>query len=162
MNIKQDYLEQVESAWNELMEVLTQCDDSQLDLPGASGYWSPKVVMAHITWGEREMIGVLENRALIGSDLWNYPPDEHNRRIYDANKDRPLEEIRTEFLRVHADLWALLQNISEEELTMPSKFRAMPPNWIPAQVLAGNTSSRYREHAQLLRDWLSSLHERNL
>jgi uncharacterized damage-inducible protein DinB len=157
MNVKAEYLEQVESAWNELIDVLTQCEDSYMNMPGAAGYWSPKDVMAHITWFEREMIGVLEKRALTGSDWWNYPTDDRNLRIYEANKDRPLDEIRSEFFRVHADLWALLQKITAEDLTNPTNFKDMPPNWVPIEVIAGNTSSHYREHARWMLEWLDSL-----
>ncbi len=156
MYTKQEFLEQVESAWNELSEVLAHCEESQMELPGASGGWSVIDVMAHITWYEREMIGVVEQHALVGSEWWNLLTDERNQHIYEANKDRSLSEIRAQFHQVHADLWTLLQEITNVELKSASKFESMPPDWIPEEVLAGNTYQHYREHAQWLRAWLAS------
>jgi Mycothiol maleylpyruvate isomerase N-terminal domain len=46
--------------------------------PGAAGDRSVKDVVAHVTWSEREMIGVARAHALVGSDLWRLSQDERN------------------------------------------------------------------------------------
>ena len=57
--------------------------------PGVVGKWSVKDLVAHITWSEREMVGVLAARALAGSDLWSLTNDERNEIVYQQNRDRP-------------------------------------------------------------------------
>lgn len=42
---------------------------NQMTSPGVVGNWSVKDLVAHITWSEREMVGMLQDRALVGSDL---------------------------------------------------------------------------------------------
>ena len=54
----------------------------RLVAPGAAGVWSAKDIVAHVTWAEREMIGVLQRRELAGSDLWRLSQDERNAAVY--------------------------------------------------------------------------------
>ena len=83
MYTKQVFLEQVESAWDELVEVLAKYKETQMMLPGVTGSWSAKDILAHISWFEHEMIGVLQQRALVGSEWWNLPVDERTQKIYE-------------------------------------------------------------------------------
>jgi len=57
---------------------------------------SVKDILAHIAWFEREMIGLLHQRTLAGSDLWNLPSDERNAVIFQLNRRRSLQDIRQE------------------------------------------------------------------
>ena len=61
------------------------------------GKWSVKDLVAHITWSESEMVGVLAGRALVGSDLWSLTNDERNEIVYQQNRDRPLDEVLAVF-----------------------------------------------------------------
>jgi uncharacterized damage-inducible protein DinB len=157
MVTQQEFLVEVESAWNDLQTVQAQCGELRLQQAGVGGgAWSVRDVLAHITWYEREMLGVLQQRALAGSDLWNLPQDERNRIIYEQNKDRSLADVWAESTRVHAELYALLEGLSEADLTQAASFQGMPPTWVPAEVLAGNTYEHYRAHAEVIRAWLDS------
>lgn len=126
---------------------LIKLSDEQMIEPGAAGEWSVKDIIAHITWGEREMVEVIQSRALAGSDLWNLTTDERNRIVFDQNKDKPLDEVRAEWEQVFQELVRGLESLSTEELNDPGKFRDMPPDWVPWKVLAGNTYEHYRDHA---------------
>ncbi len=44
--------------------------------PGVEGEWSIKDIIAHIAWGERENLGVVHARAVVGSELWQLSEDE--------------------------------------------------------------------------------------
>jgi hypothetical protein len=100
------------------------------------------------------MVGTLEAMALVGSELWQLPHDEHNVLIYEQNRDRPLEEVLSEAERVHDQLSVAMASLSEDELSDPSHFRDMPSEWMPWQVIAGNTYEHYHQHIPDIRKWL--------
>jgi len=121
-------------------------DEAQLGLPGFCGTWSAKDVIAHITWHEREMVGLIKGRALAGSELWNLPLDDRNDAIYRANVHRPAAEVRREAGAVFGELLEALETLSDDDLVDPGRFAHMPADWQPWQVIAGNTFEHYEEH----------------
>lgn len=122
---------------------------------GLPGGWSVKDVMAHISWGEREAIGVMRARALVGSELWNLPQDERNAAIYEQNRDRPLEEIEAEHEKTFAEFVLGLAAVSEDELNDPARFPPLAeviPGWLPWRLLYD--PYHYEAHGRDVRDWL--------
>jgi hypothetical protein len=61
-------LTETRSSWEAL---LAQIDKDQMQMPGATGKWSVKDVIAHVSWCESEIASVLRTHVLFGSDLWN-------------------------------------------------------------------------------------------
>src|SRR5215470_19364468 len=94
-------LRQSRAEWEAL---LAQIDEERMLQPGAAGKWSVKDVIAHVTWGEREMVPIMRTRVLAGSELWNLSDDERNEIVYQQNRDRPLQEIMSEERQAYADL----------------------------------------------------------
>ena len=135
---------------------LARVQPQQMTTPGVVGKWSVKDLVAHITWSEREMVGVLAARALVGSDLWSLTNDERNEIVYQQNRDRPLDEVLAEAKAVYTRLLALVSGMSAAELNDPGQFAQMPADWLPWRVIAGNTYIHYREHAQNLQAWLDA------
>jgi hypothetical protein len=121
---------------------------------GLPGGWSVKDVVAHITWSEREMIGVLRQRALVGSPLWSLDQDTRNAAIYAENRDRALGDVLADEQRVYAELLPLLEALTTEDLTDPARFDRMIPGVPPWRIFAGNTFLHYEEHACAVREWL--------
>ena len=70
-----EIIQQARAEWNALLEPI---DQSKITLPGVAGTWSLKDIIAHITWHEREMVGLIRAHDLVGSELWNLPTDERN------------------------------------------------------------------------------------
>jgi hypothetical protein len=103
-------------------------------------------VIAHITWHEKEMIGLIEAHALVGSELWDLPLDRRNAVIYDRNKDRSLEDVQQEARQVYAQLLERLDTLSEADLHDPGRFPNMPPDWQPWKLIAENTYEHYDDH----------------
>lgn len=62
-------------AWDELLAEVAQHGMTE---PGLAGNWTAKDIVAHVTWYERETAIMMEERALVGSDLWELPQDERN------------------------------------------------------------------------------------
>ncbi len=134
--------------------LLAQVGEMRMLQPGVAGEWSVKDIIAHVTWGERELVGVLQARALVGSDLWNLPQDDRNAVVFEENRDRPLHEVLAGAQQVHAQLLEALEALSDEDLNDPRRFRDMPAGWIPWQIIAGNTYKHYQQHIPSIRAWL--------
>src|SRR4030067_1847894 len=102
---KWDFLETLQSARAEWESLLAKVGESNMLRPGVAGEWSVKDIICHITWFEREMVGVLQARALIGSDLWNLPQGQRNAAVFEKNRYRPLEDVLTEARQVYQGLY---------------------------------------------------------
>jgi hypothetical protein len=152
---KTEFLDALQTTRAEWEQLLSQIDRARMTRPGVAGEWSVKDVIAHNTWHEREMIGVLQARALVGSDWWNLPTDERNHLIFEQNRHRSLDDVLAEVQPVYARLLDLARGLSDEELNDPARFRDMPAEWVPWQILADNTFDHYRQHMPALRAWLA-------
>ncbi len=149
-----EFLENMQTARHDWEAILGVIPESRMAEPGVVGQWSLKDLIAHITWYEREMIGVIQQRALTGSDLWNKTTDERNAVIYEENKDRSLEDVRDEARRVYAQLYAALECLTDDDLNDPSRFAEMLPDWLPWHIFAQNTYEHYDHHTGDVYAWL--------
>jgi hypothetical protein len=149
--MKDEFLANVGSTWGELEQVLAKLSEAQMLLRGEYGEWTGKDTLAHVTWYENEMVGILETRTFGGSELWELPLQERNAAIFAAARDKPLKEVVTAFHTVHQRLVSLLETLSEADLADPRRFAGMPLDWQPWQVIASNTYEHYPEHAQQIR-----------
>ncbi|UCH59714.1 MAG: ClbS/DfsB family four-helix bundle protein [Anaerolineales bacterium] len=140
------------SAWEELLADLHPAD---MEIPGVVGKWSIKDLVAHITWSEKQMVGMLKDRALVGSELWELGTDERNQVVYQQNKGRLLEEVLSEAQYIYTQLLSLLKGLNEPELYAAAYFKNMPPDWLPWRIIAGNTYLHYQEHSQDVQAWLA-------
>ncbi len=151
---KMTFLETLKTDRSQWEAWLAHVDDRQLMQPGVSGEMSMKDVVAHVTWYEREMVGVLKQRALVGSDLWDLSTDQRNAAIFEANRDRSPSDVREEAQQVFEQLVEALESLAGDELTDPAQFRDMPTDWIPWQVIASNSYEHYHQHIPDVRAWL--------
>ena len=154
MNVRQ-----FQHAWRrdraEWDRLLAEVGEERMLEPRLPGAWSVKDVIAHVNWYEREMITAIEQRALVGSELWELPQDERNVPIYEQGKDLPLEQVLTESDQIFARLWTLVGELEDEDLIEASHFDQMPEDWEPWQVIASNTFEHYQQHIPDIRAWLA-------
>ncbi len=136
--------------------LLARIDRSRMTQPGVAGEWSVKDVIAHISWHEREMIGVVRARALVGSELWNLAADERNAAIFEANQDRALDDVLVEAEQVFGELVAALEAWPGEDLSDPARFQDMPEDWMPWKLIAENSFEHYQQHEPDVRAWLEA------
>ncbi|MBI3734094.1 MAG: DinB family protein [Chloroflexi bacterium] len=127
--------------------LLAGIGEARMVQAGAPGEMPLKDIVAHITWYEQEMVGLINRRALAGSDLWNLPPEARNAAILEASRARSPDDIRTEAQRVHEQLVAGVQSLAEEELADAAMFREMPADWVPWELIAMNSYEHYRQHS---------------
>jgi hypothetical protein len=149
-----DILTEVNAGWSEWEEAVN-ASGCRIAEPGAAGHWSVKDMIAHITWYEQEMIELIGSRVLTGSPWWEKPLDERNALIYEANKNRLLEDIWSDATKTHMRLVQLLPMLNDEAMTNIHVFKNMPEEWVPWEIIAGNTFWHYREHAGDIRKWLA-------
>lgn len=142
------------AAWDALLAVASALGAARLTEPGINGSWSFKDIVAHVTWYEREMVMLLRTHALIGSPLWELPHDQRNTAIFEQLRDQPLDAVLAGAHQIFAELLTLVEGLAEEDLHDASRYRDMPPDWIPWEVLAGNTYTHYPEHTPAIRAWL--------
>ena len=145
---KREFIQRVKSERERWDELLAQVPDGLMLQPGVEGDWSAKDILAHVTWYEREMIGMLKTRALSGSDWWALPLDERNDAVHGEVRDMSLEEVRAEASRVFPELVEQLELLPEEALNDSSHFEGMPSEWAPSDVIGSNTFRHYPEHTE--------------
>ena len=119
---KARFLDELDATRAEWDALLAAVPEARMTVPGLDGAWSVKDVIAHLTWHEREMVGVLQAHALVGSDLWDLPLDERNAIIYAQNHDRPLAGVLAEARAVYPQLVAGVQGLAEADLIDPGRF----------------------------------------
>ena len=151
---KAQFLDELDATRAEWDGLLAAVPEARMTVPGLDGQWSVKDVIAHITWHEREMVGVLQAHALVGSDLWDLPLAERNAIIYAQNRARPLAEVLADARAVYPQLVAAVHRLAEADLTDAGRFADMPDDWVPWQLLAENTYTHYRDHMPAIRGWL--------
>lgn len=150
------FLETLQTGRAQWETLLAKVDQARMTEPGIEGEWSLKDILAHIAWYEREMVGILQTRALIGSSLWVLPNAERNAAIFDQNRNRSLSVVLTEAQHVYSELLHAAQSLTDDDLIDPSRYRDMPTDWVPWKVFADNSYEHYAAHIPAIRAWLDA------
>ncbi len=148
---KEEFIQKVKETHSEFEKMLARLSPAQLTQSKTCGEWSVKDVIAHVTWHERQMVGVISTKTLGGSPWWNLSLEARNAAIHAENKDRPLQEILKDAQVVFGELLTQLESLSEEDLQMAGNFKDMPPEWKPWEVIASNTFEHYPDHTRDIR-----------
>ncbi len=151
----EQFIERVERSWREWFDLVSCITTDRASEPGYHRDWTLTDVIAHVTWYEKQMVGLLEARRFEGSELWELPTDERNEIIRAGNAGREHRQVLRDAKLTHERLVRLIGALPDEALHDPSAFPGMPSDWTPAQVLEGNTFHHYDGHAELVRDHLA-------
>ncbi len=132
---------------------MAQFSDEQMLQPVLPGGWTAKDALAHIAWWARR--GFIVISAVIDGLEPEYSLDESdvdnvNRNTYEANRLRPLAEVRSEEAESYHALLALIEKLPDQDLSDPAKF-----TWTRGKplsvVVEWNTFAHYEEHMPDLR-----------
>lgn len=148
---KAELLDQIRTDRARFDSVLDQVPHERLTEPALPGGWSVKDILAHIAWGEREALGVMRARELVGSELWNVPQDERNAAVVFASRDRSLDEVVDDYRSAFEEYLAELEQMAEDELNEPERIRGLTegiPGWRPWRVLYD--PDHYEDHARTI------------
>ena len=148
--------QKIAAAWAALGAYLDGLSDvQQTDLRDTAG-WSVKDHIAHLTAWEKSVVLLFEGQpryATLGVDEALYTSeriDEINTRIQQRWAGADLAAVRERFARVHAQMCALLDDLTDVELNQTMELR-FP--WFStgderklAAVISGNTDYHFLEH----------------
>ena len=145
--------EMVRAARDEWEAVLARVPRDRLTEPSLPGGWSVKDVLAHMTWGKHEGIGLMRARRLVGSDLWNLDDDARNAIVVEQNRSRPLDEVLRDYESTSREYLEELSGLRDEELNDPALWPEMPSDWRPWRIIYD--PAHYASHARDLESWLA-------
>jgi uncharacterized damage-inducible protein DinB len=144
---KEAFFERLSQTRHELDAQLARFSAEGMENPLLDGGWSIKDLVAHIAWSEREMIPLFRDHALTGSPLWRLPTMERNRCVFEENQGRSLQDVLSEEKQLYETLLAILHELEDEDFNDPLRYKDMPPDWVPWEILDGSTAKHYAEHS---------------
>jgi hypothetical protein len=135
--------------------------DAQRLERGVIEHWSVKDLMAHVAFWEDRCWQILS-----GAKEGTKPPlfdqsfdlDKINADAYAASKDRSHPDVAAEFYASYPRLYALVESLSEADLSDPTRFAWTngTPLW---RYVEGDGYEHYREHADQIEAWLNRAEE---
>ena len=155
-----EILDRIAHERTRLDEAVSRVDDRWFTQAPAEGAWTAKDQLAHIAAWHRVALGRVTGfapediRDVVRGEYTGDTIDQVNQRFLDRDRDRTLEDVRSEFAASYDELLASVRSLGPEELARP---------WLPenpargtfAQMIAANTYEHYEEHILLLQSLAS-------
>jgi len=161
---KQYLLDTIQHEADDWESFLNEVGEWRMEEPGATGEWSFKDVVAHLSaWRSRTLsyMQAARNDQTPSSQFWPAGWDEENDEdlerinhwIYEENCDRSLRDVLNESRQQFRHMRELVRAIPEEELFDPNRF-----DWLDRRSVADlvEFSHFHKEHEPALRSWLTS------
>jgi hypothetical protein len=156
---KAKLLDELRSAREEWDGLMAEIGEDRMTEPGATGYWSVKDVMNHLTcytcWFVNAIEAHLRGKAPPLDGTEGMPLQEKNDFYYQKTKDMPLQQALRESHEVHQRLIQLVEGFSEAFVTQPQQFIGVPMPILIWQPLKSEVYDHSRLHLKMLRDWLA-------
>jgi hypothetical protein len=151
---KKEFVQRILSSRSVLSELIEQVPENYREQTMIAGEMTLKDIVVHITWFELEMLNLLETMTLQGSPLWDLATDERNARIQVIHAQHPWQQVITTFEKIQPRLMELVDSLEQAALENPAYFKNMPEEWIPWEIIAGNTYEHYEHHSNDIKDFL--------
>ena len=141
-------LARLDVAWRDFEASYAGLSDAELLVPGVTGAWSVRDIIAHVTWWEEE---ALEHLPLVLDG--GRPPrysvryggiDAFNALMTERRRHLPLAAVLRQHDEVHARLLAYLGTVPGALLARESRFR---------RRLRLDCYGHYPKHAAAIRAW---------
>lgn len=154
------FLERVNTEYAFLERTLALVPTERITEAGVCGHWSVKDLVAHLTAWERLTLRWLDDAARgmplkvpdEGFDWEDF--DVQNDLYHQRTKDHSLEDILADARRVRAEILALIDGLTDEELAGGGRFAGMFID-SPRDAIASNTCEHYEQHVTQIREWLN-------
>jgi hypothetical protein len=156
---KAEFLRELRDKRAEWDGLLAGIPQEEMALVGVNGEgWSVKDIVAHVAWYENEAAGILRGHALASESpendkIWEMPTDERNNAIYQQNRDLSVDEALAMEREAYRAFLSEAQKLVEEDLNDATRYRGMPADWAPWEVVASNTFEHYPDHVAEVRAW---------
>jgi hypothetical protein len=141
-------LDRLEAAWRDLLDSYAGLPDADLLVPGVTGAWSVRDIVAHVTVWEQEALKHLPH-ILEGGRPPRYSVtyggiDAFNALMTERLRGVPLPEVLARRDEIHRRLVAYLESVPGDELVRETRFR---------RRLRFDTFGHYPKHAAGIREW---------
>jgi len=141
-------LKRLDQAWEAFQESYAGLSEAELLVPGVTGVWSIKDIIAHVSWWEEEALKHLP-LILAGGRPPRYSVtyggiDAFNATMTEQKKDLSLADVRQQQDNIHRRLVALIRSAPETAATGETRFR---------RRLRLDTYGHYPKHARAIRIW---------
>ena len=153
---KADVEHQMLQAWEALASAVDSFSDVELAQPGVVEGWSVKDLLGHIAFWSQRAAESLQLIAAGRSDEINFPADvaavdEWNERERRLRQDRPLPDVREEWLESFQRAMQALADFPAEKLEEKAKGQTV------LRWFAIDTYEHFREHLAHLNAWRREL-----
>ena len=155
---KLELIQAIHAARNEWDTLIAQIPHHRLSESVASGEWSIKDIIAHVTEYDRWLALGLAMRLQKPPQIWldDISLDEFNAVLHQQVADRNPEDILLDSNRVFQDLINEVESHSEAYLFGTHRMEGIPYDVIPFQLLKSESYGHYHDHIPAIRAWLSS------
>ena len=148
----QQVLARLDAAWLEFEDSYAGLSEAQLLIPGVTGQWSVRDIIAHVTWWEEEALEHLP-RIREGGRPPRYSVmyggiDAFNALRTEQRRSLSLDEVLRQHDDVHTRLLEYVREAPEELFARETRFR---------RRLKLDTYSHYPIHAKAIREWRARL-----
>lgn len=157
---KLKFLERVKTEYAFLERTLALVPPERTAEGGVCGHWSAKDLVAHLTAWERLTLRWLADAARgiplkVPDEGFGWEDfDAQNDLYYRRTKDHSLDDILADARRVRAEILALINGLTDEELAGGGRFAGMFID-SPGEAIASNTYEHYGQHITQIREWLN-------
>jgi hypothetical protein len=136
---------------------------SRMDVPGVSGFYSMKDIVAHLEAYDRALVIWLKEskagRTYVDPILDQPDLNARNEVVYKANKDRDAEDVIATFKQTLAELEALIESLTDDELIdADSTAWFVEPRWQYApelwKCIANDSYEHQQQHLPDIERWL--------
>jgi hypothetical protein len=141
-------LERLSKAWSAFEESYAGLSEAELLIPGVTGQWSVRDIIAHVTWWEEE---ALQHLPLVrnGGRPTRYSVkyggiNAFNALMTEQRRGLSLSEVLRQHDEVHARLLEYVRGAPEELYARETRFR---------RRLRLDTFAHYPIHAKAIREW---------
>lgn len=158
---KSELVERMRATRVEFESLLAELEPDQMTRSGVAGVWSVKDMLAHIAWYQREEAELFGETGVEASPLWEVPQEPRNEILFEQNRERPLDTVLTEFRQVFEKLQAVVERLSDEDLTTPGRFPGTSAERPPWRAIAIHSYDHDREHIEMIRRWLKRTQQKD-
>jgi hypothetical protein len=125
--------------------------------PGATGHWSVKDIIAHLTyyeaWMADRLTEQLEGRTYTPGELDGMHWEPRNQIIYDRTRALPLDKVLAASKATFQRLIAAVEAHDEAFLFRPQTFQGAPGPIVIADMLRTEVYDHYTQHVPDLLAW---------
>lgn len=145
---KQQIMDKINQGWQDLEAAYAGLTEVQMTLPGVTGEWAVKDILAHVSWWEEESLKHLPD-ILAGKQPPRYSAtyggiDAFNALMTQQWRELPLPEVLRKLDETHHRLLAYLDSVPEEHFKTETRFR---------RRLGWDSYKHYPVHTQAIQEW---------